>query len=343
MSYEVTIGIPVYMAVDYIGKTMESALNQSYESIEYLIIDDCGKDGSIDIVEKIKSQHLRGKDIRILYNDQNCGVGFTRNRILEEAHGKYLYYLDSDDIIEPNTIMLLMDTIRKHKADVAYGSLERINLVGKTQTQCMILPNLFIDSEDGMATYAFKNYNSFPISVCNCLMSVAFLRNNNLHFINAAYWEDWAFTYDMVVKVGRAVLLSYITYHYQCRSGSLSHYQERDYLEKKEILDNVSTMNYMKSRCYSLIGKDYLPYLCYNLEMNCFYIICHIIKNYCRIIPHVSYSEMKTILKYPMSSHEVLRYKYKFMPNLLLWLLSIIPLFMSLPIIWVAGRWKRVL
>lgn len=77
--------------------------------------------------------------------------------------------------------------------------------------------------------------------------------------------------------------------------------------------------------------------------MNCFYIICHIIKNYRRIIPHVSYSEMKTILKYPISFHEVLKYKYKFIPNLLLWLLSIIPLFMSLPVIWVAGRWKRVL
>lgn len=155
MCYEVTIGIPVYKAVDYINKTMESALNQTFESIEYLVIDDCGYDGSIDIVEKIKSLHLRGKDIRILYNDHNCGVGYTRNRIIEEAHGQYLYYLNSDDIIEPNTIKLLLDNIRKHKADIAYGSLERINLVCKTQSQSMILSDLIIDSEDGMATFLF--------------------------------------------------------------------------------------------------------------------------------------------------------------------------------------------
>ena len=75
MLYEVTIGIPVYKAVDYIGKTMESALNQSFVNIEYLVIDDCGNDGSIEIVERYKLEHPRGKDVRIIYNDKNYGVG----------------------------------------------------------------------------------------------------------------------------------------------------------------------------------------------------------------------------------------------------------------------------
>jgi glycosyltransferase involved in cell wall biosynthesis len=95
MNYEVTIGIPVYRAVDYIEKTMESALNQSFESIEYLVVDDCGNDGTIDVVERLQKEHQRGKDIRILYNKQNLGVGKTRNVILEQAKGEYLYFLDS--------------------------------------------------------------------------------------------------------------------------------------------------------------------------------------------------------------------------------------------------------
>lgn len=343
MCYEVTIGIPVYKAVDYIEKTMESALNQSFVNIEYLVIDDCGDDGSIEILERYKIEHSRGKDIRILYNDKNYGVGYTRNRILEEASGQYLYYLDSDDIMEPNTIHLMMDNMKRHHADVVYGSLERIDMVGCSQNQYMILPDLNIDSEDGMAFYAFKNYNSFQISVCNCLMRISFLREHSLYFISASYWEDWAFTYDMVVKVRRAVLLSGITYHYQCRSGSLSHYQARDFFEKREIIENVSTMNYMKSKCRCLIGKSYLPYLCYNLEVNCFYMICHILKNNRHIYPRVLYREMAAILKYPMGIREVLKFNYKLISNIVLWLLSSAPLFISLPIIWVAGRWKKVL
>ena len=56
MNYIVTIGIPVYKAVDYIEKTMESALNQTFDSIEYLVVDDCGNDGSIDIVERFQKE-----------------------------------------------------------------------------------------------------------------------------------------------------------------------------------------------------------------------------------------------------------------------------------------------
>ena len=111
MNYEVTIGIPVYKAVDYIEKTMESALNQTFENIEYLVIDDCGDDGTIKVVERFQKEHPRGKDIHILYNKQNLGVGKTRNMILEQAQGKYLYFLDSDDLIDPNTITLLLDAV----------------------------------------------------------------------------------------------------------------------------------------------------------------------------------------------------------------------------------------
>lgn len=342
MRYEVTIGIPVYKAIGFIEKTMESALNQTFESIEYLVIDDSGDDGSIHIVEQYQKAHPRGKDIRILYNDKNYGVGYTRNRILKVATGQYLYFLDSDDIIEPNTIQIMVDQMRKYHADVVYGSLERISLVGKTTARMMVLPDQYINSDDGMALYAFMNYNSFQISVCNCLMNLSFLRRNQLRFINAAFWEDMAFTYDMVVKVKRAVLLSVVTYHYQCRSGSLSHYQKRDRYDKNEILQNVSTINYMKSKCRDLIRKRYLPYLCYNLEMNSFYIICHILKNRSRIIPRITYPEMIAILRHPMDLQEICQFKTKLFPNLSLWVINKMPPILSIPIIWGAGKLKNV-
>ena len=92
MNYEVTIGIPAYKAVDYIGKTMESALNQTFDSIEYLIVDDCGNDGTIHIVERFQKEHPRGKDIRIIYNEKNLGIGKTRNIILEQAAKHVISY-----------------------------------------------------------------------------------------------------------------------------------------------------------------------------------------------------------------------------------------------------------
>lgn len=341
MSYEVTIGIPVYKAVDYIGKTMESALNQSYDSIEYLIIDDCGYDGSIAIVEQYKARHPRGKDIRIIYNNKNEGVGASRNHIIDEACGQYLYFLDSDDYIEPNTISLFMEEVLINNADVAYASLDRRDLVGNNPIRTMILPNLSMLSEDDLAFYAFKNYNSFQISVCNCLMNLKFIRDNKLRFIDAAFWEDMAFTYELVTIVKRAVFLSDITYHYQCRSGSLSHYQDREHLDKSEIMNNVATINYLKGKCQRLLEKKYLPYLCYNLEITSFYIICHILKYRNRIIPKISWLELKKIINHPMPLCKIVTFRYRLIPNLLFKILGSIPNFFFVPMIVLIGKIKR--
>ena len=325
MQYEVTIGIPVYRSVDYIEKTMQFALAQTFQNIEYLVVDDGGEDGSIGIVERLKSEHPRGGDIRILYNNQNCGVGATRNRILDEAKGIFLYFLDSDDLIEPYTIQYLLEKAFKYNADVVYGSLERIDLVKNSPARSYVLPDICLLSDDDTALYAFKNYSSFQISICNCLMSLEFLRDNQLRFINSVFWEDLAFTYEMVTKASRAVLISKITYHYLCRPGSLSHYQDREMFNKSEIFENVSVIDYLKGKSKMLIGKSYLPYYCYDLEMNSFYIVCYILKHYQRIVPSISNNEMRRILSHPLGMGEIIQFRHKLVQNLFFAILSHIP------------------
>lgn len=343
MQYEVTIGIPVYKAAGYIEHTIESALNQTFPDIEFLVIDDCGEDGSIQIVERLRKEHPRGKDIQILTNNQNKGVGVTRNRIIDEAHGRYLYFLDSDDLIEPQTIQLLYDKAKDCQAEVVYGSLDRVDKINGSPTQQYVLPDCCLLSDGEMASYAFQNYDGFQISACNCLMDLNFLRSNHIRFIDTQYWEDLAFTYEMVTKVRKAVLVSEITYHYLCRLGSLSHYQDREQLEKAEIMVNVSTIDYLKERCLSLVGKPYLPYLCKNLEMNSFYIVCHILKYARRITPPFTYLEMRRILRHPLPFHYVFRFQQLLLPNLILFMLGRLPIFFFIPAIWVMGKLKRAI
>ena len=66
MVYDVTIGIPVYKSVDYIRRALESALSQTYSSIEFLIVDDAGCDGAMEVIEGIKRVYPRGNDIHII-------------------------------------------------------------------------------------------------------------------------------------------------------------------------------------------------------------------------------------------------------------------------------------
>lgn len=343
MQYEVTIGIPVYKAAGYIEKTIQSAIAQIFPDIEYLVIDDGSIDGSIDIVKRLQTEHPRGKDIRILHNKQNYGVSVTRNRILDEASGHYLFFLDSDDLIEPETIMCLYEAIKKNQADVAYGSLDRIDIVDHTPTQSFILPDLCLSSEDEMALYVFNNYSSFQISICNCLMNLEFLRSNCLRFIDAVFWEDLAFTYEMVTKVRRAVLLSKITYHYLCRPGSLSHYQDRELLSKSEIMKNVAVLDYLKEKSKVLTHKRYIPDYCYNLEMNSFYIVCYIFKYYKRISPVVTNSEMCNILCHPLRITDILHFRYKLFQNLFFRVLNHLPFAFTVFIVKLLGKVKKVI
>lgn len=341
--YEVTIGIPVYKSVDYINDSMCSALNQTFHDIEFLIVDDCGNDGTMDIIFNLKSNHPRGNNIRILSNTVNKGVSYSRNRIIDEARGRYLYFMDSDDVIEPNTIQLLYDSIAQHQSDVAYASYEIIDYVKHGPVELYQKASLILSRNDELAEYVFKHSNVFHVSVCNCLMNLAFLRQTEVRFIDTQFWEDMAFTYELVPKVNSAVLLPNITYHYQRRPNSLSHYQERKCLQKTEILKNISTIDYLKNNCIELIEKDYLPYLCYNLVINSFYMACHILKNNHHIIPTFSYKELRSVIWHPFHLRIILRFKHKLLPNLVLYILGRLPILFFIPSIWLMGKLKKVL
>ena len=344
MAYEVTIGIPLYKSKDYIRQTMLSALNQSYEQLEILVVDDCGNDGSLAIVEDLQEHHPRGKDIHILHNDGNKGVGPSRNRLIEEAQGRYLYFLDSDDVIEPNTIELLLTTIKKHHAEVVYASYEKVDQVNNAEPSLLFqYTKQVFRHEYELATYAFRNYGKFQTSVCNCLIDLTFLRESKLRFIDAMFWEDMAFTYELVTRVRRAVLLPDVTYHYLCRPYSLSNYQDREQLNHEEILKNVSTIDYLKWQCVKLREKPYIPYMCYNLEMNSFYIVCHVLKHAHQIVPAISNSELHQYMHFPLPLKRVLSFRRKFWGNFCLWFIAHLPTALFIPIIKFIGRKKGVL
>lgn len=343
MKYDVTIGIPLYKAKDYVQNTMLSALAQTYSNIEFLVVDDCGNDGSLEIIEELQQTHPRGAHIRILRNTKNFQVGYTRNKIIDEARGDYLYFLDSDDFIEPNTIQLLVDEISQHQAQVVYASYEVVDKVNGSPNRIYRKPKLQLFGQGELALFAFQHASIFHVSVCNCLFQVSFLRTEGVRFIDTAYWEDMAFTYEFVVKVSRAVLLPNVTYHYILRPGSLSHYQDREQLEKKEIMNNILTINYLKGKCKLLEKAPYLPYLCYNLEMSSFYIVCHILKHVRRISPSFSYSEMRDVLCHPMTLSEILSFRVRLLQNLVFWLLCRLPAPLFVLSVWVLGKVKRAI
>ena len=323
MKYDVTIGIPVYKSVDFIQRSLASALNQSSSSIEFLIIDDGGADGSMDVVDQMKAEHCRGNDIRIIKHEHNKGVAASRNRIIDEALGDYLYFMDSDDVIAENTIELMMQQVRQYDAEIVFGSYEKIEINGdRIRYQ---YPAIQLFGEDELASFAYRKYAGIQASACNYLVKTSLLRKHYHRFIDTDFWEDLVFTFDLVTMVQRAVLLPDITYFYLCRENSLSHYQQRNQISKDEIMKNVHAIEHLKQTSSLLFNKVYFPNRCFSIMMTDFYIASSVLKHRKGIVPFISNREIRQMMTHPATFFQICSFHNARLSNLLLFLLGKLP------------------
>lgn len=341
MSYDVTIGIPFYRSVDTIVQTLESALSQTYESIEFLLIDDDGNDGSLAKVQDMIQYHPRGKDVRIISHEHNIGVAASRNEIIDKAQGEFVYFLDSDDVIDENAISLLMKHACKHEAEIVFGSYVKFDLDGRETTYQY--PYKVFTEPDQLATFAYRKYGNIQASACNYIVKTSLLRINKHYFLNSNYWEDLVFTFDLVTLTSRAVILPDITYTYLCRPHSLSHYQERENVSKEEIMQTVHTIDYLKHSSPCLVSKVYYPNRCYQVVMTDFYIACRILKLRNHIVPKVLNSEIKQLMRHPATFRQICSFRQSRIKNLFMYIIGKFPAFLCVFTIWCLGKVKKLI
>jgi len=124
---EVSIITASYNTATFIGETIESVLNQSFQDWEMIIIDDASTDNSIEII-----QLYQKKDSRIIYHkrETNGGAALTRNDGIQIAKGRYIAFLDSDDLWQYNKLEEQINFMKKHNLAFSYCSYDIINESG---------------------------------------------------------------------------------------------------------------------------------------------------------------------------------------------------------------------
>lgn len=105
---KISVLVPVYGVEKYIARCAGSLFGQTYEDLEYVFVDDCTTDRSMAVLHEVTERWPRRKgQVRILRNDRNRGIGYTRQRLIDEATGDYVTFVDSDDYLPPRAIELL--------------------------------------------------------------------------------------------------------------------------------------------------------------------------------------------------------------------------------------------
>lgn len=117
---EISVIMGVYNDEKYLSKAIKSVLEQSYCNFEFIICNDCSIDKSEEIIKKFQE-----KDDRIIYlkNKQNLGLATTLNKCIDNASGKYIARMDSDDISLPNRLQAQHDFLEKHLEFDVVGTL----------------------------------------------------------------------------------------------------------------------------------------------------------------------------------------------------------------------------
>ena len=124
----VSVITPVYNAERFIQQTLESMVAQTYENIEFILVDDCSSDGSAKIIQSFKKKHSN-----IVYHlqEKNMGAGVARNKALEIAKGQYVAFLDSDDLWVPEKTKRQIDLMKSTGTPLCYAAIEMIDEQGK--------------------------------------------------------------------------------------------------------------------------------------------------------------------------------------------------------------------
>lgn len=201
----VSIIIPMYNVEKYLEDCLESVVNQTFQDIEIICVDDASTDKTLSIARSIAETDNR---ILVLQNDRNRGQSYARNKGMSVANGKYLYFLDSDDMITENAIEELWNKAEKNELDVIFfdgkviyenESLREKFRGYRMQHLCEYLPVM----SGKEAFNAMLQNKEWVVIVQRQFWRKKFLDDNQIRFENGIIHEDELFSTLAIMQVRR--------------------------------------------------------------------------------------------------------------------------------------------
>lgn len=225
----VTISIPIFKCEDSLEKCLLSVLHQTYKNLEVTLINDQTPDDSVKIAESFIQKHGL-QNWKIYHLEENSGLSVVRNKGIDTAQGKYLFFLDSDDTITPSCITTLVEIAEKTNAEMTMSQLECEQLETGEKSICIKIraEEAIIEGNDNLLK-AFSDGKIVTYAV-NKLFIVDYLRKNKLYFVKGLFAQDELWTFHLILKMNKIAIHKGITYTY--------------YLHKKSVIHNRNKRNF---------------------------------------------------------------------------------------------------
>ncbi|WP_149703822.1 glycosyltransferase family 2 protein, partial [Campylobacter concisus] len=244
--YDISIIVPIYNVEKYIKKCVTTLLEQDYNNIEYIFVNDCTPDSSIKILKDIIERYPnRGDDIKIINNIKNSGSSLTRKYGLDASNGKYILFVDSDDWVDKDMVSSLISEARKSYADiVCFDYIKKFN-------KKSVVKSFFYTKNHPKSNLNFvKAILSHEISVSMCDKLVKRELYENVEFPHFSHCEDSFVNLQLFYEAKKITHIAKPFYHYRTNLNSLSN----SFSNNKKALEDFA--NFSKSVRKFLIEKD---------------------------------------------------------------------------------------
>lgn len=209
----ISIVVPVYNVERYIRRNLESLVNQTYENIEILVINDETPDNSVEIIKEYEEKYPKKV---FLFNKKNGGLSDARNYGLKKAKGKYIVFIDSDDYVEHKMIEELYQSIKQNKSDISICNIiDEYEESGKTQIYSNYIP------EAPCSIYEDKKQMLNRFAAWNKMYDIDLFKKNKLTFDKGFIYEDLRLVLKIYLYANKISYTDKALYHYIIRSGSI--------------------------------------------------------------------------------------------------------------------------
>lgn len=214
MENKVSILVPVYGVEKYIEQCVVSLMEQTYDNIEYIFVNDCTKDNSINILrEVIKRYPQRKSQVRIINHEKNRGLAAARNTALDASSGDYLWHVDSDDWIVQDGVEKLINIAQAQNTDIIiFGNY---NVRRNRTSRCLVN---YKDRESYISNILL---HSIAGSVWNKFFNADFYRKSGVRSIEGLnHGEDYAIIPRLLHKAKNIEVLEESLYFYNLTNQS---------------------------------------------------------------------------------------------------------------------------
>ena len=237
MQSKISILIPVYNTEKYLHQCLTSAIEQTLEEIEIIVVNDASTDGSLAIIQEFQKKDSR---IHLINFTENQGNGIGRNTAIQNATAEYILFLDSDDWLEHNTAELTYNKARaNHYQAVVFGYTQHFEFLRKKNKDK--LPN-YQEGDADFYKYLLMNRKGLYSMPWIYLFSRKLLVENEIKFSKGINFEDVIFVAEALYRIDRIGVINHLPlYNYRIRQHSIM-----QSTSKKKIDDLYTAHIYLK-------------------------------------------------------------------------------------------------